>query len=215
MDPEYQRIEAGRRRRSFGSAVGVGRLRPGRCGGVRSGITPISQGVSGYSVRIRARAPIIERMNKPTDRLTGPRGPVPASPPAGAIASRWIGRVLGIVVGTAIAIGALFVSVVAFSVVLVVGVVVGGWLWWRTREVRRRFREEVAKMQQALDGANGPPGARGGMGGADARGADPFGQRAGRGRPPGSGDVLDGDFIREASDRARRGDDGERDRPAG
>jgi predicted lipid-binding transport protein (Tim44 family) len=166
-------------------------------------------------MRIRPRASIITVMNKPTDRLSGPRGPVSASPPAGAMASQWIGRVLGIVVGTAIAIGALFVSVVAFSVVLVVGVVVGGWLWWRTREVRRRFREEVARMQQALDGAGSAPGSRSGMGGAEPRGTDPFGARAGRGRPAGSGDVLDGDFIREASDRARRGDDTDSDRPAG
>ena len=68
-------------------------------------------------------------MDKYSQRLPGPRGSLSGSTPAGALASQWFTRVVGIVVGTAIAVGALFVSVIAFSVVLVVGLVVGGWLW--------------------------------------------------------------------------------------
>lgn len=95
-----------------------------------------------------------------------------------------IGRVLGVVAGTVVAIAALFVSVVAFAAVLVVGAVAGGWLWWKTRDVRRQLRGEMARMQQAMErGTPFEPGS-------------PL-NRAGRGGRAG-GDVIDGDFIREA-----------------
>ena len=92
--------------------------------------------------------------------------------------------------GTVLAISALFVSVVAFSAVLVVGAVAAGWLWWKTRDVRRQLRGEMERMQQAMErGAPFEPGSplnRGGRGG-------------------GQGDVIEGDFIREApADRQDR-----------
>ena len=101
-----------------------------------------------------------------------------------------VARVLGVVVGTVLAISALFVSVVAFSAVLVVGAVAAGWLWWKTRDVRRQLRGEMERMQQAMErGAPFEPGSplnRGGRGG-------------------GQGDVIEGDFIREApADRQDR-----------
>lgn len=98
-----------------------------------------------------------------------------------------VARVLGIVAGTVVAICALFVSVVAFAAVLVVGAVAGGWLWWKTRDVRRQLRGEMERMQKAME-----------------RGT-PFGPGSplNPGGRTGQGDVIEGDFIREApSDRS-------------
>ena len=96
-----------------------------------------------------------------------------------------VGRVLGVIVGTVVAISALFVSVVAFAAVLVVGAVAGGWLWWKTRDVRRQLRGEMERLQEAM--ARGTPFEPG----------SPL-NRGAPGRRPGTGDVIDGDFIREA-----------------
>lgn len=102
-----------------------------------------------------------------------------------------VGRVLGVVVGTVIAISALFMSMIAFAAVLVVGSVAAAWFWWRTRDVRRQLRGQMAEMQKAFE--RGEP----------FRPGSPF-PGAGPGRNPGhnpgrgQGDVLDGDFIREA-----------------
>ena len=133
-------------------------------------------------------------MNRPTERLSRPGAPAVGSP--SALASRWLGRVVGIVVGTAIAIGALFVSVIAFAVVVMVAAIVGAWLWWRTRDLRRQFRTEMERMQQQVGGAAGSAGSRRGF---DADGAAMRGRRG-----PAQGDVLDGDFIREAPEPSQR-----------
>lgn len=49
------------------------------------------------------------------------------------------------VVAVAVAIGvftlALMFSVVLFAVVLSVGAVAWGWLWWKSRDLRRQMRE--------------------------------------------------------------------------
>lgn len=87
-----------------------------------------------------------------------------------------LGRVLAVAAGAVVLVAGLFVSAVLFSVLLVVGAVAGGWFWWKTRGLRKELGERMAQMQRMRDG----------------------GQRAGgtaRGSP---GDVLDGDFIREA-----------------
>ena len=53
-----------------------------------------------------------------------------------------LGRVLGVVAGTILAVCALFVSVVAFAAVLVVGAVAGGWFWWGAKScTAQQFRE--------------------------------------------------------------------------
>lgn len=60
-----------------------------------------------------------------------------------------IGRILASIAGAAVLVLSLLFSVVVFSVLLVVGLVVVGYLWWRTRELRRRMRE-VAEQQAAV-----------------------------------------------------------------
>lgn len=67
-------------------------------------------------------------------------------------------------------------SLVALAVVAVLGICVGGWLWWKTRTLRQQMRQAEAELRR---------------GGASAGTAS---------------DVIEGEFVREsvASDRLLR-----------
>lgn len=97
-----------------------------------------------------------------------------AQPPA---PQSLLGRVLGVAVGAVVLVASLLFSVVIFAVLLAAGVIVGGYLWWRTRALRHQLREQMQAMDEQLRAAQRGPGA--------AR--------------PGARDetVIDGDFIRE------------------
>ena len=71
--------------------------------------------------------------------------------------SSFLGRLLGIVLSIALLVlGAMF-SLVALAVVAVVGTLFAGWLWWKTRSLRREM-QKMAEMagapQQAAHTAN-------------------------------------------------------------
>jgi UPF0716 family protein affecting phage T7 exclusion len=110
------------------------------------------------------------RYDNPRLRYSGARGRgfLPAS------AAGLLGRAVAIAAGGLILVAGLFVSAVVFSMMLVVGLAAGGWLWWKTRHVRRELRERMEEM-------------RGMQPGDHVRGAD----------------VIDGDYIRN-SDRPAR-----------
>ncbi len=86
--------------------------------------------------------------------------------PAGA--TGFLGRALAVAAGGLVLLAGLFVSAVVFSVMLVVGLAAGGWLWWKTRHLRRDLRERMQDMQRMQAGERG-------------RGAD----------------IIDGDYIRD------------------
>lgn len=88
-------------------------------------------------------------------------------------------KALAVVAGVSVLVIGLMFSVVLVGVALVVGSIAGGWLWWKTRALRRDLREQMARMQGDMDAA---------MNRVD-RG------RQGHAADPGS--VIDGDFIRE------------------
>lgn len=68
---------------------------------------------------------------------------------------------------------ALTFSVVVFAAIATLGLVVWGWFWWKTRELRRVLREQAASGAQA-------------------------GRRPADGRhPPEGGMVIEGEVIRE------------------
>lgn len=63
-------------------------------------------------------------------------------------------RVMGIVAKAVTVIGgaillmsALALSILFFAVVLVIGVLIGGYLWWKTREIRRQIRTQFPSDQ--------------------------------------------------------------------
>ena len=79
------------------------------------------------------------------------------------------------VVGLAVIGVALFLSVFVFAGLLVVGVLAGGWFWWRTRKVRKQLRESIdAAAREALRQAEARTAAN----------------------PASQGTVIEGDFIR-------------------
>jgi hypothetical protein len=91
-----------------------------------------------------------------------------------------IGRALALITGAFVLVAALFVSAIVFSVLLVVGVVAGGWFWWKTRALRKDLGERLAQMQRMTAGPS-----------PDLRARDP------------AAEVIDGDFIHEAEPRRR------------
>ncbi len=52
-----------------------------------------------------------------------------------------LGRLVAFAVGAALLIAAFMVSVVVFAIALAGALVIGGYLWWKTRELRRQMRE--------------------------------------------------------------------------
>lgn len=101
---------------------------------------------------------------------------------AGPAGPGLIGRVFGALFGIAALILALTASVFVFAFVLVIAVVVVGYLWWKTRAVRRQLRA----MQEQFA----------------ARGMDRSGSATHRSTPrdaapPPGGRVIDGEAVRE------------------
>jgi hypothetical protein len=80
------------------------------------------------------------------------------------------GTALAIAGGVVLLAGAVVFSVVLLAVAAVAGVLVGGYLWWKTRSLRRQLREQA----EAHPGAGSQPGGS-----------------------PRDGTVIEGDFVRE------------------
>ena len=77
-----------------------------------------------------------------------------------------LGKVMGIAASAVLLVTALMFSVVIFAFALAAGLLVWGWVWWKTREVRRQMREqmEAQRMEQPYGGEAQPndaaPGGR-------------------------------------------------------
>jgi Flp pilus assembly protein TadB len=80
------------------------------------------------------------------------------------------GTALAIAGGVVLLAGAVVFSVVLLAVAAVAGVLVGGYLWWKTRSLRRQLREQA----ETHPGAGSQPGGS-----------------------PRDGTVIEGDFVRE------------------
>lgn len=70
-------------------------------------------------------------------------GPSPARRPG------LLRKLAATVVGAVVLAGAFMISVAVLAVLAVAGVIGGAWLWWRTRELRKRVREHVSAQEQA------------------------------------------------------------------
>jgi hypothetical protein len=53
-------------------------------------------------------------------------------------------RLGGLVIAIVLVIAALIFASVILAVAAAIAIVVGGWLWWRTRDVRRELRRRGA-----------------------------------------------------------------------
>ncbi|MEZ5659628.1 MAG: hypothetical protein R3E83_14175 [Burkholderiaceae bacterium] len=99
-------------------------------------------------------------------------------------------KALAVIAGAGLLVVGLMFSIVFVGVALVVGAIVGGWFWWKTRALRRDLRAQMARMQSEFDAAVGAPQSR--------PGATPGAQGT-----RGAGTVIDGDFIREREPTTR------------
>jgi hypothetical protein len=52
-----------------------------------------------------------------------------------------LGKVLTFAAGAVLVVAAFMVSLLVVAVVLTSGLLVGGYLWWKTRELRKQMRE--------------------------------------------------------------------------
>ena len=55
-----------------------------------------------------------------------------------------LGKLMAFVVGTLLLIAGFMFSVVALAVIAVVGLGIWGWLWWKTRALRRQMADAHA-----------------------------------------------------------------------
>jgi hypothetical protein len=78
-----------------------------------------------------------------------------------------LARLAAFVLSAAFMVLAFMFSLVALAVVAVLGVAIGGWLWWKTRAMRKQMQQ----MREA--------------------------QQAGFDQPMRSDQVIEGEFIRE------------------
>ncbi|MCB1915129.1 MAG: CPBP family intramembrane metalloprotease [Rhodocyclaceae bacterium] len=89
----------------------------------------------------------------------------------------WLQKAGAVVVTLVVFALAMTFSVVLFAVVASIGLLVWGYLWWKTRDLRKAMREHVRAQQDTGGRTGGAPGP------ATTR-----------------GDVLEGEVIREVPD---------------
>ena len=100
-----------------------------------------------------------------------------------------LARVLALL-GAALALVLAFTfSLVFLAVVAVAGLLVWGYVWWKTRELRRQLRAA------GIDGTSG-------LGGLDGF-ARPAGQRDGAQPPAATGEIIEGEAVRVVDERQR------------
>jgi Flp pilus assembly protein TadB len=59
-----------------------------------------------------------------------------------------LAKVLVVVLGAALLVVGFAVSLVILAVVLGAGFVIGGFVWWKTRDLRKRLRGQAMREQQ-------------------------------------------------------------------
>lgn len=57
---------------------------------------------------------------------------------------------LGLVVGTVLIVAGFVFSLVFLAVFVAVAIVVGGYLWWKTRAIRRQFQAQMEQAQAQM-----------------------------------------------------------------
>ncbi|MBL8429594.1 MAG: hypothetical protein JNJ95_06870 [Dechloromonas sp.] len=67
-----------------------------------------------------------------------------------------LAKVVAFLLSATFLVMAFMFSLVALAVVAVVGVVLGGWLWWKTRALRKQMKEMREAAQQMGDGGPMP-----------------------------------------------------------
>lgn len=61
-----------------------------------------------------------------------------------------LGRILGVAASMVLLAGAFVFSLFLFVALAAVGVVLGGYVWWKTRELRKQMRAQMERMQEQM-----------------------------------------------------------------
>lgn len=61
------------------------------------------------------------------------------------------------IAGGVMLVSALVISVVFFAVAVVVLLGIGGYMWWRTRELRKALREQLEAQERVFGGSPNAP----------------------------------------------------------
>ena len=100
------------------------------------------------------------------------------------------GTLVAATLGVLLVVAGFFLSIFLLVAFLGVAIVAGGWFWWRTRQLRRQFKEAVRAAEQAAQQA------------AQRSPLSPNGEHAAGERSDRSpaGPVIEGDYIRRKDD---------------
>jgi cyanate permease len=67
-------------------------------------------------------------------------------------ASGVLGKALTLIVGAALLVAGFMLSMVVFAVLAALALVAWGYLWWKTRDLRRELRERPAAGGRVIEG---------------------------------------------------------------
>jgi Flp pilus assembly protein TadB len=56
-----------------------------------------------------------------------------------------VAKVLAVMIGAALLVVGFAVSLVMLAVILAAGIVIGGFVWWKTRDLRKQIREQAIR----------------------------------------------------------------------
>ncbi|NKJ49271.1 hypothetical protein CIC12_21570 [Burkholderia sp. SG-MS1] len=87
------------------------------------------------------------QFDKQQERLRRSGAAVRPGPPS------LLAKVLAVVIGAALLVVGFAVSLVMLAVALGAGIAIGGFVWWKTRDLRKRLREQAMQAQQMRERA--------------------------------------------------------------
>lgn len=67
-----------------------------------------------------------------------------------------LGKIFAALIGAALLVLGLMFSVVIIAVAIAFGLVIWGWMWWKTRALRRQMRDQMEARMAAGEGASAP-----------------------------------------------------------
>ncbi|OYW31281.1 MAG: hypothetical protein B7Z51_05460 [Methyloversatilis sp. 12-65-5] len=104
------------------------------------------------------------------------QSPRPRGMSAGVQQTGPFGKIVAALVGTVLLVLGLMFSVVIIAVAIAFGLVIWGWIWWKTRALRQQMRDQMDARMATGEGASAAC--------ADGEGLAP------------SGRVIEGEVIR-------------------
>lgn len=69
-------------------------------------------------------------------------------PPLGRVPQGPLAKLTGLLISAVLLIAGFMFSLFALAAIAVVGTLLGGWLWWKTRALRRQMRDAASTIRQ-------------------------------------------------------------------